>query len=236
MILTERKMREFFPDDNRFLHFVARKNGLFFLLGRRRRDCEVLRNHGGQQTTTNKFEFEDEIHMLGVIELNFKRGIFAMIQRKKALKRSLDIRVESEFIMDGKEDLRGYIENAQDNLDADVKEEMKHILEISRDALTESEREILVLRLEGRPYREISETLGVSPEVCRNKYFRLVKKLKEAYEREKDGSSCRVDAPVSEVNVGEVQEGVRDRPIASHKADARDYIEVLSYLDFVQEV
>lgn len=236
MILTERKMREFFPDDNRFLHFVARKNGLFFFSDE---DVETARYYaimGVNRLLQNKFEFEDEIHMLGVIELNFKRGIFAMIQRKKALKRSLDIRVESEFIMDGKEDLRGYIENAQDNLDADVKEEMKHILEISRDALTESEREILVLRLEGRPYREISETLGVSPEVCRNKYFRLVKKLKKAYEREKDGSSRRVDAPVSEINVGEVQEGVRDRPIASHKADARDYIEVLSYLDFVQEV
>ena len=138
MILTERKMREFFPDDNRFLHFVARKNGLFFFSDE---DVETARYYaimGVNRLLQNKFEFEDEIHMLGVIELNFKRGIFAMIQRKKALKRSLDIRVESEFIMDGKEDLRGYIENAQDNLDADVKEEMKHILEISRDALTES--------------------------------------------------------------------------------------------------
>ena len=30
MILTTNKMLEFFPADNRFIHFVARKNHMFF--------------------------------------------------------------------------------------------------------------------------------------------------------------------------------------------------------------
>lgn len=236
MILTERKMREFFPPDNRFLHFVAKKNGLFFFSDE---DVETARYYaimGVNRLLQKKFEFEDEIHMLGVIELNFKRGIYAMIQRKKALKRSLDIRVESEFIMDGKEDLRGYIENAQDSEEEDKRNEMDYINHLSKDVLNETEQHILRLRLEGRPYREIAAHVGISAEIARTKYQRLVKKLKKEYEREENGSARRTNPPVSEINVGEIQEGVRDRPVASHKADARDYIEVLSYLDFVQEV
>ena len=233
MILTEKKMREFFPDDNRFLHFVAKKNGLFFFSDE---DVETARYYsimGVNRLLQSKFEFEDEIHLLGVVELNFKRGIFAMIQRKKAKKRSLDIRVESDFIISGKEDLRSHIENAQDSIEDDIRDEMQYIHEMSKDVLTESEKEVLKLRLEGRPYAYIGDALGISAEQCRNKYQRLVKKIKKEYEREKARDKERVNPSRGNTDGEKIRKRVRTEPAEADETDARDYIEVLSYLNLV---
>jgi RNA polymerase sigma factor (sigma-70 family) len=62
-----------------------------------------------------------------------------------------------------------------------IAEERKGLVWAALDALSDEDREIIVLRgIEGRPHKEISLRVGLTPEHVAVRYHRILKKLREA--------------------------------------------------------
>ena len=237
MILTEKKMSELFPRDDRFLHFVARKNGLFFFCDE---DVLTARHYAiiaVNRLYQSKFEFDDEIHLMGVVEQNFRWSIFAMIKHNEALKRSVDIKPESYFGVDGNEDMATYVQLAQSDDSKKMNCDVEYLKTIAQMFLNEDELRLFEMRMDGFTYREMGDKLGgISNERIRTMHNKILRKIKKTYEREKIRGEQRINTPHSKVDVKEIPRRVRNKPSSADETRARDYSEVLSYLDFVQEV
>ena len=95
MILTKTRMVEFFPSDNRFIHYVARKNGLFFINNDDVESARFFAIEAVMRLVTKEVEVEDEKHLQSVVQMNVLRGIYRMIEWNSAKKNSQDIRSES---------------------------------------------------------------------------------------------------------------------------------------------
>ena len=63
MILKPNRLIDFFPDDNRFLHFVAKKNGLFFLNDDDVESARFFALQSVMRLVNSEYEFEDEKHL-----------------------------------------------------------------------------------------------------------------------------------------------------------------------------
>ena len=216
-------MIEFFPDDNRFLHFVAKKHGLFFLNSDDEETARFIAIRNVMLLISGEFEFESEAHLMSVMELNFKRAIHTMMQMNDAKKRSMDIRTESEFIKDGREDERSILETSSDEDDSIV-EETRLLVALNESEETSS---IYNMWLNGYTDVELSKIYNISSEAVRQRRVRVFKRLKNYYETNEWNPRK---------NVKKVRTRVRYLSTSTYKAKQSDYTEAMSYLNLTSEI
>lgn len=221
MTLTENMMGKFFPDDNRFLHFVARKHGMFFL---NQDDVETARHIAiinVMKIVSCELEFENKAHLNSVVEKNFKHAIYAMISFNSAKKRSIDIQSESEFIAVTNGESSSALER-HGELDDPYKNELMDDFKVYvRDNMDAVYLKALNLHLDGYNNVESSKILGISPEAFRQRIQKIKKHLKKHYEADEKPSS-RDDQ--------KVRARVRGKSTSADKAKQSDYSEAMSYI------
>lgn len=211
MILTKTRMVEFFPSDNRFLHYVARKNGLFFINNDDVESARFFAIEAVMRLVSKEVEFEDEPHLQNVVQMNVLRAIYRMIEWNNAKKNSQDIRSESEFIGSDDDGFSTYIELAESD-DKPYDNTMAIIEEYAKEVLDEMGYAVFQMTLSDVARKEMSKTLGISPEAIRQRQKSNVKKLKLKYDTdENDQESFRE-------NRRKIRNRIRRKPIAKNKA------------------
>jgi len=207
-------MVEFFPSDNRFLHYVARKNGLFFINDDDVESARFFAIEAVMRLVSKEVEFEDEKHLQSVVQMNVLRAIYRMIEWNSAKKNSQDIRSESEFIGSDDDGFSTYLELAESD-DKPYDNTMAIIEEYAKEVLDEMGYAIFKMTLSDVARKEMSKTLGISSEAIRQRQQSNIKKLKLKYDRdENDKESFRE-------NRRKIRERIRRKPIAENKATER---------------
>lgn len=223
MKLESSRVIDFFPSDNRFLYYVAKKRRLFF---RNEDDVESARFFGLQaimRIVNSDVEFDDEKHLYSVVEKNVLWGIYRMIEWNASKKNSQDIRCESDFIMSEDEgQLRSYVSTAEADVD-EYDNSMEYVERVARDVLDSVGLRIFKMTLDDVTRHDMAEALGVTTEAIRQRQMSNVKKLKrKIYEND-----TKTNATTSAVNGN----GLRNRPVETDEASRRSYDEASSFLD-----
>lgn len=229
MILTKKRMVEFFPSDNRFLHYVARKNGLFFINDDDVESARFFAIEAVMRLVSKEVEFEDEKHLQSVVQMNVLRAIYRMIEWNSAKKNSQDIRPESDFIGSEDEGMSTYIELAESD-DKPYDNTMAIIEEYAQEVLDDIGYAVYKMTLSDVARKEISKTLGISSEAVRQRQNSNIKKLKLKYDKdENDQESFRE-------NRRKIRERIRRKPIAKNKATERSSAEANAFLHTQYEI
>lgn len=129
------------------------------------------------------YEFEDELHLYSVVEMNVLRGIYRMIEWNSAKKNSQDIRPESDFIgSDDEEGLRTYITMAK----ADSKpydNTLDLIEEYAQEVLDDIGYAVYEMTLTDMSRKDIAKAIGISTEAVRQRQNSNIEKLKAKYDK-----------------------------------------------------
>lgn len=129
------------------------------------------------------YEFEDELHLYSVVEMNVLRGIYRMIEWNSAKKNSQDIRPESDFIgSDDEEGLRTYITMAK----ADSKpydNTLDLIEEYAQEILDDVGYAVYEMTLTDMSRKDIAKAIGISTEAVRQRQNSNIEKLKAKYDK-----------------------------------------------------
>ena len=229
MILTKTRMVEFFPSDNRYLHYVARKNGLFFINDDDVESARFFAIEAVMRLVSKEVEYEDEKHLQSVVQMNVLRAIYRMIEWNSAKKNSQDIRSESEFIGSDDDGFSTYIELAESD-DKPYDNTMAIIEEYAQEVLDDIGYAVYKMTLSDVARKDMAETLGISPEAIRQRQKSNVKKLKLKYDRdENDKESFRE-------NRRKIRDRIRRKPIAENKATERASAEANAFLHTQYEI
>lgn len=212
MILKASKLKDFFPSDNRFIHFVAKKNGMFF---KNQDDLESARFFALEavmRLVNSEYEFEDDLHLYSVVEMNVLRGIYRMIEWNSAKKNSQDIRPESDFIgADDEDGLRTHIQTAEAEF-SPYDNTMDLIEEYAQEVLDDIGYAVYEMTLTDMSRKDIAEAIGVSAEAVRQRQNSNIEKLKAKYDKyENDKTNLQQTRAT-------IHRGVRGRPTAKNKA------------------
>lgn len=222
-------MVEFFPSDNRFIHYVARKNGLFFINNDDVESARFFAIEAVMRLVTKEVEVEDEKHLQSVVQMNVLRGIYRMIEWNSAKKNSQDIRSESEFIGSDDDGFSTYIELAESD-DKPYDNTMAIIEEYAQEVLDDIGYAVYQMTLSDVARKEMSRTLGISPEAIRQRQKSNIKKLKLKYDTdENDKESFRE-------NRRKIRNRIRRKPIAKNKATERASAEANAFLHTQYEI
>jgi len=222
-------MVEFFPSDNRFIHYVARKNGLFFAKDDDVETARFFSIDGVLRLVNKEVEFEDEAHLQTAVQMNVLRGIYRMIEWNSAKKNSQDIRPESDFIGSDDEGFSTYIELAESD-DKPYDNTMAIIEEYAQEVLDDIGYAVYQMTLSDVARKEMSRTLGISPEAIRQRQKSNIKKLKLKYDTdENDKESFRE-------NRRQIRNRIRRKPIAKNKATECASAEANAFLHTQYEI
>ena len=222
-------MVEFFPSDNRYLHYVARKNGLFFINDDDVESARFFAIEAVMRLVTKEVEYEDEKHLQSVVQMNVLRAIYRMIEWNSAKKNSQDIRSESEFIGSDDDGFSTYIELAESD-DKPYDNTMAIIEEYAQEVLDDIGYAVYQMTLSDVARKEMSRTLGISPEAIRQRQKSNIKKLKLKYDTdENDQESFRE-------NRRKIRDRIRRKPIAKNKATECASAEANAFLHTQYEI
>jgi DNA-binding CsgD family transcriptional regulator len=242
MVLTERRLREFFPYNNRFIHFVAKRWGYSF------HNSEVVDSalfYSGVNITRyiakHGREFDTEREMVGAVMYCIKYGILnAYGEDKRRSDKGLDIRLASDFIINpDSEDYSKYnkalaVEDTEvGGFEMLYKDSVEH-------SLTHLEREVMNKLLEGYSFPEIDKALGLRDKQASLARSRVRTKAKKAIKLEHRNEK---QVSTNSTNEEQVQESLQHIPFADeHKSNGEDekkrsqYIEAMSFLYSEEEV
>ena len=222
-------MVEFFPSDNRYLHYVARKNGLFFINDDDVESARFFAIEAVMRLVSKEVEYEDEKHLQSVVQMNVLRAIYRMIEWNSAKKNSQDIRSESEFIGSDDDGFSTYIELAESD-DKPYDNTMAIIEEYAQEVLDDIGYAVYKMTLSDVARKDMAETLGKSPEAIRQRQKSNIKKLKLKYDRdENDKESFRE-------NRRKIRERIRRKPLAKNKATECASAEANAFLHTQYEI
>ena len=226
MILTEKDIIPFFPDDNRFIHFAARKHGFFFTS---EDDVESARYEALRSATkmvNDNKEYENVAHLNSLMEINAKHAILSMLAKKRAKKRSLEVQVESEFFLDGDtENWRSPLERSdEDTYELERDEIISEFMEVVRKHESPKSLMIFELHMEGFNDIEIAKKIGMSQQAVHSRRNQTKLKLRNYYE---------IDTWTANPNGRKVRARVRNKPTTTNKAEPSSHREALSYLGLI---
>lgn len=188
MKLTERRLRKFFPYDNRLIHFVAKRYGYNF------KDNDVvdsaryysfvnvtryLKKHGD--------EFESEGEMVGMIMSSIRYGILSSYPHHKDKKRVETINESSLFYNSSDDDYSHKYEKALIYTDPEIGG-YETFYEEGIANLTEVEKVVLDGIVEGYEWNEISQRSGISYRQVKNAKGRIQTKFKNLIKEEDEAS------------------------------------------------
>lgn len=245
MKLTEKKIKEFFPSDHRFIHFCAKRFGYSFY-NQEAVDsahyysglnlARYLRKHGR--------EFKDERELVSVVMGSIRYGIMTAISDKsrresRKYKRSVDTVLESDLeIWD--DTLSTRYERAC--VSHDEHTDGTHMLIDSFKSLATAV-ELLVFDkhiINGITLTELSRDSGYSFGVLNNAKYKIKRKFKVLIEDEQEKLQTAKDIVDHQEEVRPTDEDVcranRDRRKAEEQDKERSYSQTMSFLHSTEEI
>ena len=234
MKITEKQMKEFFPPNMRFLHYVAKRYGYTFYNDEAVRKANFYASVAITKIYNEGKEFDNNEHLYGYVMNSFKYAILSSYNVAK--KDSLNIRTESELLYgDAYDEYNVYLNSAvADNTDYDNTHE--EVYERLSNELSPLDRQVLYFRFkeELRPSEiqsrmEVSERkYWLSVNRIRTRYNRIIKELRnEGDEFKEKNTNTYKSAAKSKLRI---QTLVRDKSNESDEADRIRYSKTMSWL------
>lgn len=242
MVLTERRLREFFPYNNRFIHFVAKRWGYSF------HNSEVVDSalfYSGINITRyiakHGREFDSESEMVGAVMYCIKYGILnAYSEAKRRDAKGLDIRLSSDFIFEPElEDYSKY-SKALAVEDTEVGGfEMLYENSVEH-SLTQLEREVMNKLLEGYSFPEIDKALGLRDNQALLARSRVRTKAKKAIKLEHRNEEQVSTNPLNEEQVQKSLQHIsladKDKSNGEYEKKTSQYLKAMSFLYSEEEI
>lgn len=175
--LTDKIISEFFPRDNRFLHFVAKKHGQFFM---NEDDVERASFYALEYILKKRGEeFENMSHINSLAEWAFRGAISRMISYNQAQKRDVEVYSESDFYADH-DDARSVMDNL-----FEMQPELDTLMTDAKQCLEDKDYDIIKMTILGYNMVEIGEKYNQSAESIRQRKIKVIKQLRVYYEIDK---------------------------------------------------
>lgn len=225
MQITEEYLKKFFTKDNRFIHFSIRRAGYHFQNDEDVEETRFISINNIMLAVNKKKEFENEPHIVGYTMTLIQHAFLSMLKRKKALKRSLDIKNEAQLTYgDGDEAYSKYLSSAVTG-DGSHNDEFNHVNLIAKSILSEEEYDMLMMHgYHGFTYTAIHKKYPHrSLESTRAKITRIKKIIQKNVKKESE----IVDIKSSEGIVSEVQEPNRGQSDAEKQKEKYNHLKAL---------
>jgi hypothetical protein len=242
MVLTEKKLREFFPYNHRFIHFVAKRWGYSFF---NNEVVDSAMHYSGinvaRYIQKHGREFDTEGELVGAVMMCIKYGILnAYGESKRRKDKGLDIRPASDFIFDpGLEDYNQY-NKALAVEDTEVGGFDMLYENVVEHKLTHLEREVVKRLSEGYSLTEIDKSLGLRDKQAQLAKYRVRTKAKKAIKLEHRNEEQVSTNPINEEQVQENLQHVsfpdQDKSNGEYEKKRSQYIEAMSFLHSEEEV
>lgn len=234
MQLTEQDFKEYFPKDNRFLHFCAKYYGMSFHNDEVVEEASFQALKNVMRIYKREQEFENEAEKTGIIMSCFRFGILNAYDQIKRRER-LDCRSESELTYSsGDDEYNVYLASAKSN-DKEYDNLYNLLHEFIENKLTHPER--LVIKnniLEGQTYGHIAGVHDISETALRSARERALNKLRKyvraitstEHTKNEQGNNKRyISSDRSKLRIKVLLESIREK-----EAERNRYSEALSFV------
>lgn len=242
MRLTEKHIRDFFPRDMRFLHFVAKRYNYSFF------NDEAVRkaNHIASVNMTKVFnegkEFENDEHLYGYVMSVFRYAILNSYTQK-VNEKNLQVSLESDLTYGDEGDEYNKFYNKAVSYDQEYDNTADKVYEMLSKTLSPIPRQILHLKYkESLKDAEVVSKLGIDYTLYR-RMKRLIereyKKINNKIEKANDEESKKQRKYPTFSSTKAVQRlsgKVRSEPFESNKADASSVNKAVSWIHSYQQV
>jgi RNA polymerase sigma factor (sigma-70 family) len=233
MKITEKKMKEWFPADRRFLHFCAKYYKYSFHSDEVVEEAHFIAIKNVMSLKNREIEFESEQHMVGTVMSTFR---FAILNAYKqmSLRDRLSCRPMTDYEYSADSD-GGVYNSVLSTLKSDTKE-YDNTIELVKDFMDSElnvvERECIRLRyLEQLTVPEVANKLDREPRIVRNAIERGLRKLKKkADEITYIGIEEEVKHGYRDEPVRVVPNIVRSKPLNTNKATTESHTTAMSFL------
>ena len=227
--ITEDRFKEWFPRNNRFLHFCAKYYGLTFHSDAVVEEAAFQAMLNIKRLMDREQEFESEKRLMATVMWCFRYGILTSYEVMKRRSR-VDVRSESEVTYGvGNEDDFSLYEAACIHHDKPYSNVGELISEAMLEDLTLEEREIIKQHFyEGTKLVDIRKELELTPKQFRNSYNRALAKLKlKLKENDKNRKHIK---PKPDRTMLSVRKDNRVEPIIKDTKKDRNYSKAMSFL------
>lgn len=229
MKITEENFKDWFPPDNRFLHFCAKYYGMSFRNDEVVEEAAFAAAKNVMRLWKRGEEFESEQHMMGTIMSCFRFGIlnaYATIDRRNRV----DVRSESEVTYGHSDDeFSLYAKNLTSN-DKEYNN-LDELIKGTLDAdLNQVEADIIrLVYYEDMKRNDVCEALDICTREYRNRLNTALTKLRRAI---KDDEPKQKESlkPYPKFTYTKVRRPVRGKPKRTNESKERDYSKAMSYL------
>ena len=219
MNITAKDLHRFFPDDNRYLHYVAKINGFHF---KNQDDVEEARHNAivsCMRLVNNNIEVEDEAHLVRTVTQNFKWSILKMFKSKLSQKAQLKEKIDTESAKFDIDDLRTLDTYHNYTFEYDNSKEVAE--KIAKDILPEDYLSIFEQAMKGYSISELAKAYDITPNGVRSRLSTIAKKIKSNYENEPT-TNRKPRKPVQSKN--------RDLPVTKYSETSDAYTTAMSFL------
>ncbi len=233
MKITEKKMKEWFPADRRFLHFCAKYYKYSFHSDEVVEEANFIAIKNVMSLKNREIEFESEQHMVGTVMSTFR---FAILNAYKqmSLRDRLSCRPMTDYEYSADSDGSVY-NSVLSTLKSDTKEydnTIELVQGLIDSELNVVERDCIRLRyLKQLTVPEVANELDREPRDVRNAIERGLRKIKKkANEIEYIGIEKEIESGPSEQPVRVVPNIVRTLPPVTNKATTESHTSAMSFL------
>jgi hypothetical protein len=234
MKITQQKLREWFPANNRFLHFCAKHYGYTFYNDEVVEDAKFFSLKNVMKMYNEGKEFGDEAEMTGMVMSSFRFGILAAYNtQNRRLKNK--IQTESDLLYgDGAEEYNKF----QQLLESEDKEydNLPQILhEFIETELTWVEKLVIKQNiLEGETYNFISRKYDVSNTSLRSARERALNKLRKYVKATTQPSTKRSSSAYNDryisPNYSKLRIEAQLESVRKEQEESDRYISAMSYV------
>jgi RNA polymerase sigma factor (sigma-70 family) len=236
MKLTEKHLREFFPRDMRFVHFVARRYGLSFHNDEAVEKANFYAQRDIIKIYNKGIEFENKEHLYGYV-MNAIRYSILRSYKKLVNEENLDIRPESDYIYGDGEEQFSKMESYTPPVDIDYDDCAEDTYQMLSKTLSPIEAKVLHLRYKKdlKP-KEIANELDTTTYNVKKISFRIITKYNKLTNRIKSKEyeySLENKNALQSVQQAErrLQEQTQRQSSAAYKEKRKCYNETMSWLN-----
>lgn len=240
MQLTEKHIREFFPKDKRFLHYVAKRYGYTF----QNEDNVDAAHHNAAVAITKMYndgrEFDSNEELYGIVMMAFKFAIMSSYAKGKRQQFNDDLIAERQLLPAYEDSDYSNIlsriavahPEEYDNTEDFMLLTLKNELEYYQFAM-------LQMRMDGMTYSDMSKKFGLTTAVIKTELKKVKNKYNEITERieeqERKHENERLQAHIRET-ARRVQRQTQYRRKIEKEKERNRGSEAMSWLDSDYEV
>lgn len=240
MKLTERKLKEFFPYNNRFIHYVAKYYNLNFPNQDVVDDARVQSYYNIHRLMKKDTEFESEEHMYGIVMSCIRYGILSAVSDWRKRKERLDIRPATDMVFNStrsKHEEYNFWDTKLGSYDDEYDDVNTHIELLLSRTTNRTEKMLIELCLGGEHNEaDLSEKIGVSVTSIRNAKSRVRNKIKQKIKDEPKKKNPVVKHVKLQPSPETIQREDGYRSLEEKQRKERSYSKTMSFLYPEEEV